>query len=160
MRAHHSVVLEALRLYPTVPQFPRECTADDVVVTCSDGTTYDVPKGTICLVSQQGLNRDANTWDRPNDFVPDRFAAVNEVHMAKPVGNPHTPDLKFGFVPFGAAGRSCVGQRLAMVEAVAALATIAKNVDFELETKEPMREVADITMGLKDGVVFRVRTRC
>ena len=152
----HSVVLEALRLFPTVPSFPRECHKD--VVLPGEGK-YDIPAGSYVFVSQRALNRMG--WDRPDEFVPERFASVEEVQMGKPVGNPATGE-KFAFQPFGAANRSCVGQRIAMLEAVQILVTLGRWVEWEIAPEQvlPVPEVAEVTLGSKShGLHFRVRRR-
>ena len=152
MLGHLHAVLETLRLYPTVPSFPREAHRD--VVLKSSG--FDIPAGSFIFVSQRALNRFG--WDRPDDFVPDRFKDVKNVNMGMPVGNPAT-GKKYGYVPLGASLRACTGQRLAILEAVQALATVTKNVEWTLASDAPIAEVADVTLGPKHGLWFNVRRR-
>jgi cytochrome P450 len=150
---HFCAVLETLRLYPTVPSFPREAHRDVVLPS-----GYDVPAGSLIFVSQRAMNRDPKTWSRPDDFIPERFAEVKDVKMGVPVGNPEA-GLKYGFAPFGAANRSCIGQRLAILEAVQILATLTKRVDFKLLT-EKVVDVCEVTLGPKqDGLWFEVVPR-
>jgi cytochrome P450 len=150
---HFCAVLETLRLYPTVPSFPREAHRDVVLPS-----GYDVPKGSLIFVSQRAMNRDPNTWSKPNDFIPARFDEVKDVKMGIPVGNPEAGH-KYGFAPFGAANRSCIGQRLAILEAVQILASITRNVEFKLLTKKVV-EIADVTLGPKvEGLWFEMKKR-
>jgi cytochrome P450 len=114
--------------------------------------------GSLIFVSQRAMNRDPEVWSQPNDFIPSRFDTVKDVKMGVPIGNPEA-GLKYGFAPFGAANRSCIGQRLAILEAVQILATLTKRVEFKLLT-EKVVEVAEVTLGPKDfGLWFEVKER-
>src|SRR4051794_36187339 len=74
LKYHSQVVYETLRLYPTVPSFPRECHKDTVLKS-----GYDLPAGSIIFVSQMTLNRNPEYWDQPNEFIPERFDGVGEL---------------------------------------------------------------------------------
>ena len=153
LKYHTQVIYETLRLFPTVPSFPRECHRDVILKS-----GYDVPAGSLVFVSQNSMNRDPKYWENPNDFIPERFNGVGELAMGRPVGVPNGP--KYGFTPFGAANRSCVGQRLAIVEAVQILSTLVLNCEWKLAFPEKeISEVADITLGPKNGLIFDVSPR-
>jgi len=154
LKKHHHVVYETLRLYPTVPSFPRECH----IATKMNRTGYDVPKGSLVFVSQRPLNRNPEVWDRPEEFVPSRFEGIGEFKMGKPVGVPG--GHKFGFAPWGGAQRSCVGARLALLEAVQILATITKRVTWTQSfPMEKVVEVAEVTLGPKEGLYIEIKER-
>ena len=93
-------MFETLRMFPTVPSFPRECHED---IRLPSG--YDVPRGSLVFVSQRPLNYNPELWDKPFEFNPDRFGGKDgpapELHMSRPVGAPGGPS--YGFVPFGGA---------------------------------------------------------
>jgi len=116
----NAIFYEALRLYPTVPSFPRETHRDARLAKSG----YDVPAGSLVLVSQHPMNRNPELFPDPDAFKPERFLDVGELQMSKPVGGPHHP---FSFVPFGAGQRTCVGQRLSQIEAVMMLSAVVKN---------------------------------
>jgi len=150
LHRHHSAVLETLRLFPTVPSFPRECHRDTVMRKSG----YDIPRGSYVFVSQRALNRFG--WDRPDEFVPDRFDSVQAVSMSLPVGDPScgagADARKYAFAPFGASTRSCIGSRIAMIEAVMALGAVTKTVEWRLAFPDrPVAEVADVTLGPKSS---------
>ena len=141
----HMVVYETLRMYPTVPSFPREAASDTTLLG------YDVPKNSLVFVCQNAMNRNEKLWTNPDKFDPERFRELPELLMSKPIGIPGGHN--FGFIPFGAGNRTCVGQRLAMLEAVQMLASIAKNFTWVLSYPERrISEVADITLGPKEGL--------
>ena len=154
LKYHTQVIYETLRLFPTVPSFPRECHKDVVLKS-----GYDVPAGSFVFVSQNAMNRNPNVWERPNDFIPERFAGIGELAMGKPVGVPNFPN-KFAFCPFGAANRSCVGQRLAVLEANQILSSLILRCEWKLENpNKPIDEVADVTLGPKNGLYLLVTPR-
>ena len=149
----HQVVYETLRLYPTVPTFPRLAARN----TTLGG--YDVPRGSLVFVQQSAMNRNPNVWPDPTVFRPERFDKLPELKPSKPVGVPGGGQ-PFGFVPFGAGPRTCVGQRLAMLEAVQILAAVVKRFDVCLaQPGEKVGEYADITLGPKKGLFVRMRER-
>merc|ERR1712196_54604 len=105
-----AVFYETLRLYPTVPHFPRVAAKDSKL------GGYDVPKGATVAVIQSALNRSDKLWKQPESFQPERFMAesVKDPITSKPVGVPGGSE--YGFIPFGAGQRTCIGQRFALLE--------------------------------------------
>jgi cytochrome P450 len=109
LRFTRAVIEEAMRLYPPVPILSRECLADDVI------RGRPVPKGSIMMVVPWLLHRHELLWERPHEFVPERFL-------------PDWPrrHAKFAYVPFSAGPRICLGAAFALNEAVICLATLAQ----------------------------------
>ena len=68
-------------------------------------------------------------------FKPARFKGKGPPKPSQPVGVPGAPD--FAFMPFGAGGRTCVGQRLAVLEAVQILSGVLKKFDVRMPTDTP-----------------------
>jgi cytochrome P450 len=62
------VFQEALRLYPTGWVQPRQAIADDAL------QGFDVPRGTVIILSQYLTHRHPAFWEAPEEFVPERFA--------------------------------------------------------------------------------------
>jgi cytochrome P450 len=147
-----AIVFETLRLYPTVPQFPREAAFD----TKLGG--YDVPKDSFVLVSQQSMNRNQKYWENPDDFIPERFYNAKEkiiFRQYQPIGIPD--GNRYGFLPFGAGNRHCIGSKLANTELLMILATIIKNYNWTLNcAPNEVIPVADITLGPKYGLPFKI----
>jgi cytochrome P450 len=62
----NSVVLETLRLYPSAG-FTRSPAVDTTLLG------YQVPRKTEILILPYVYHRDPTNWDRPDEFIPDRF---------------------------------------------------------------------------------------
>ncbi len=127
-------VAEALRLYPPV-----------WVTSRMAAETYEyrgmtVRKGTFVLAPQIAVQRDPRFWPEPERFDPGRF--TKEAKAARP---------KLAYFPFGAGSRQCIGEGLAWMEAVLALATMVQNWKFALPAGE------SATMAVKAGVTLRPR---
>jgi len=104
------------------------------------------------------LNKDPTLWHEPDTFRPERFQKLPDLLPSKPVGQPD--GHPFGFIPFGAGNRTCIGQRLAMLEAVQMLGSIAKKFTFKLSRPgETVDEVADVTLGPKNGLYLKFDQR-
>jgi cytochrome P450 len=146
------VFYETLRLFPTVPSFPRLSVEDCQL------QGFDIPKGTMVFITQSAMNRNPAVWENPDAFCPERFEKVAELTPSKPVGVPE--GHKFGFLPFGAGPRTCIGQRLALMEGLHILAAVVKNYDFKMQNPgEDVAECADITLGPKKGLHMIVTPR-
>ncbi|XP_064458394.1 cytochrome P450 4V2-like [Ornithodoros turicata] len=108
------VIKETLRLYPPIPLLARNIDKDVTV------GQYTIPKGTVALVGLYFLHRHPRFYDKPNDFVPERFLSTSEK-------NP------FVYVPFSGGARNCIGQKFAQLEDKILLAQILRN--FKVESK-------------------------
>ena len=60
-----------------------------------------------------------------------------------------------------AAARTCVGQRLAVIEGVQILASIVKRYEFVVEPnpERGIRQMGDVTLGPKEGLPMRFTRR-
>jgi cytochrome P450 len=103
------VLAESLRLFPPSWVLTRRAVDDHQV------GGVPVPAGTLVVVSQYLLHRDARFFPDPLAFRPERWDPVRQY-----------PRPKLAYFPFGAGPRSCIGQGFALVEGVLLLATIAQ----------------------------------
>ncbi|HEX8093061.1 cytochrome P450 [Jatrophihabitans sp.] len=85
-------VNEVLRLYPAGWLGSRRAARD----TAFDGIA--IPRGTLVLYSPYLTHRDRRLWPEPQEFRPDRFLA---------------PLPPWGFLPFAAGERTCLGSAYA-----------------------------------------------
>jgi cytochrome P450 len=134
------VLHESLRLYPPAWLVGRRALADVEI----GGRV--VPAGTIVVMSQWVVHRDARWYPEPERFDPDRWlpAAVE--------GRP-----RFAFFPFGAGTRRCIGEGFAWMEAKLLLAALLRDWRFELDGGRTVRPVPRITLRPGGGMPVTVR---
>jgi cytochrome P450 len=137
-----AVLEEAMRLYPPAPSLNRQALADDVV------NGVRIPRGATVLVMPWILHRHAKLWDRPDEFVPERFLP----------GARETIE-RYQYLPFGAGPRVCIGQYFAMQEGVVALACLCRGLWYEYAGREPPRPVQKITVQPDRGLLMRLVRR-
>lgn len=130
-----AVIKEVLRFHPPAPMLlPRESMEDMNI----DG--YDIPAKTRFYFNAWAIMRDAESWENPDRFQPERF-----------MGN--TVDFKgqhFELIPFGAGRRICPGITFATAVLELPLAQLLHSFDWCLPpgtTAEnfDMKEVFGIT---------------
>jgi cytochrome P450 len=131
----HSVIKEAMRLYPPVTDVSRETTRD-----CEIGG-YSIPKGCTLIMSQWVMHRDPRYFADPESFAPDRWE--NDLEKQLPRGV---------YFPFGDGARVCIGKSFALMEAVLILATIAQRFHLELESDNAIALQPSITLRPKHGI--------
>ena len=95
------VLSECIRLYPAGWAFERYAEQDVQL------GGERVPKGSRLLFSPFLMHRNTRFWRDPERFDPLRFTAGPNAAEGVP---------KFGYMPFGAGPRSCIGARLAQAE--------------------------------------------
>ncbi len=116
------VVKETLRLHPPAYALLRE-PLEDVTVG-----GYRVPKGSAVMVSQHVLHRDPRFFERPAEFMPERFAEDYP-----------NPCPRYAYFPFGAGPRICTGQSLAMLETQIILAMIVQHCTIRIMPNQDVR---------------------
>ncbi|KAL6858799.1 hypothetical protein ACP4OV_017801 [Aristida adscensionis] len=112
-----AVVKEAMRLHPVAPLLLPHRAVDDGVEIGG----YAVPKGSTVIFNSWAIMRDPAAWERPDEFVPERFLdTAAEVEFR---------GKHFEFLPFGAGRRLCPG--LPMAERVVPLILASLLYAFE-----------------------------
>lgn len=114
LRYLRRVLDESLRLWPTVPAYAREATADTTLAG-----RYPMRKGDWMLVLIHQLHRDPVWGEDPESFDPDRFLPARG--KARP---------GHAYRPFGTGERACIGRQFAIHESVLVLGTILQNFDI------------------------------
>ena len=129
------ILAEMVRLYPAGWAFER-CACE---ATSLGGEP--IAKGTRLLFSPFLLHRNPRVWKNPEDFDPDRF----QESITAPAGIP-----KYGFLPFGAGPRSCIGARMVWTEMRLILKALVGQcqLTLDLPTGEP---------ALQPGGSFKIR---
>ncbi|KAA0128112.1 cytochrome P450 [Chryseobacterium sp. SN22] len=91
-----NIIKEAMRLHSPAWAMDRQALEDDRF------KDYSWEKGTLIILYISGLHRNPKYWDRPDDFIPERFDDENA--------------RNFAYYPFGAGPRLCIGEHFAMME--------------------------------------------
>ncbi|ESW05838.1 hypothetical protein PHAVU_011G213700 [Phaseolus vulgaris] len=112
-----AVVKETLRLYPSAPVTTRECGEHCNI------NGFDVPPKTAVAINLYAIMRDPDSWDHPNEFLPERFLQEDLSD-----GN----RMKFNFVPFGGGRRGCPGTALAFILINTAVAAMVQCFDWKI----------------------------
>nr|XP_043618032.1 cytochrome P450 81Q32-like [Erigeron canadensis] len=118
------VLKETMRLYPVVPVLVPHYSSEESVVQ-----GYTIPKGTMVIVNQWGIQHDSNLWPDPESFKPERFES--EI----------TPKLKF--MPYSSGLRMCAGSALATPSVGLAIALVLQCFNWERISDE----LVDMTEG-------------
>ena len=140
-----AVIAETMRLYPPAYLVGRRALAPYPV----PGTAYVIPARTVVLISQYLLQRDPRFWRDPERFDPQRWSEG----MRR--GERH----QYGYFPFGAGPRVCIGEHFAWMEAILVLATIAQRWTLRLAPDQRVEPQPIITLRPKYGLRMIVSPR-
>jgi cytochrome P450 len=116
------VIQETLRLYVPGWILPRG-TLDDVHL----GGCH-IPKGSALLLCTYATHHDPRWWKDPERFDPERFTP-EEVALRP----------RYAFYPFGGGQRQCIGMQFAYIEALYAIAILARKFRFRLVSPKPIQ---------------------
>ncbi|KAL3635085.1 hypothetical protein CASFOL_022139 [Castilleja foliolosa] len=112
-----AVVNESLRLYPPAPLLvPRE-----TIEKCTlDG--YEIQPKTTVFVNAWAIARDPEYWEKPDEFMPDRFLN-NDIDVK---------GQDFEVTPFGSGRRVCPGMHMGLANVELTVANLLCAFDWEL----------------------------
>jgi len=123
-----AVIKESMRLYPVAPFIVRKLTSDiaipieeeqqeeeDLASSNKESDvntkkkTCSMPASTFACIWIYALHRNPKLWNRPNDFLPERW--IDPELRARDIGQG-----EYGaYMPFAIGPRNCLGQPLAVV---------------------------------------------
>lgn len=106
-----NIIKEAMRLHSPAWAIDRQALEDDRF------KDYSWEKGTLIILYISGLHRNLKYWDRPDDFIPERFDDENAKN--------------FAYYPFGAGPRLCIGEHFAMMEMALIVRKFYKKYSFQ-----------------------------
>uniref|UniRef100_A0AAG5DUH7 Cytochrome P450 n=1 Tax=Anopheles atroparvus TaxID=41427 RepID=A0AAG5DUH7_ANOAO len=105
------VIMEGLRLAPSVPNIARQSQKDVEVADLL------IPKDTLIAMSIFAMHRRPDIWGTDADvFDPDRFLPKRSIGR-----NPHA------FMPFSTGSRNCIGNRYALLSMKIMLMTLVRS---------------------------------
>lgn len=141
LRYTTNVLAETMRLYPPAWAIGRTANAP------LELAGYEIPQGSILLLSPYTMHRDPRWWPLPSSFQPERWETED----------PSRP--KFAYYPFGGGPRLCIGERFAWMEGVIVLAALARAWRFHRADATPVRTSPMLTLRLKGGLKVRAERR-
>lgn len=112
-----AVVKESMRLYPVAPFIVRMLTTDitipndeiHAVNNRRSKKSITLPASTFACIWIYALHRNPKLWDRPNEFLPERW--IDPELRSRDLGQE-----EYGaYMPFAIGPRNCLGQPLAQV---------------------------------------------
>ncbi|KAI0837750.1 cytochrome P450 [Hypoxylon sp. FL0890] len=126
----NAVLRETHRLCPPLANGPSRMVGKQGAIIAG----WAVPPGTAVGVTQYAANRCATNFDRPEDFLPERWLSPEVVakYGIECDHNSFAQDKREVVRPFSAGGRDCLGQNLAWVEFRVLLARMIWNFDIEV----------------------------
>lgn len=113
-----SVIKETMRVHPPAALLAHLITEDINV------GGYDIPKGTLGMVSGWTISRDAKLWDKPEEFRPERFLGKEMVDVRA--------GQHFELLPFGSGRRMCPGNALGFKLIQMSMANMLHGFTWEL----------------------------
>lgn len=133
------VIDETLRMYPPVWIIGRNNLEDD------DIGGFHIPADTNVFIPTFSIHRNAEFWEQPNRFMPERFAKEKNKERHN-----------FVYFPFGGGPRLCIGNNFALMEMQIIVAILVQNFKFTLsEGFEP--EMAPlVTLRPKHGMIMDI----
>lgn len=136
------IIEETLRLYPPVWGLSRETIKDDEI------QGYQIPKKALVLVPAYLTHRHPKFWDKPEEFIPERFteAEASKRH-------------KFAYYPFGGGSRICIGNQFALMEATLILSTLVQCFDLQTASDKLVEVDTTFTLRPKNGLAMRLIKR-
>ncbi|TQS73543.1 cytochrome P450 [Rhodobacteraceae bacterium] len=126
------IVQESLRLYPPAALLARTAQKPDRILG------RDIRRGDTLMLPIYALHRHKALWSEPDAFRPARFATP--------------PKDRFGFLPFGAGPRVCIGAGFALQEAGIILASLLTRYRFSLGQNPPPRPEMILTLRPSGGI--------
>ncbi len=134
------VIKESLRLYPPIHIGNR---------MVKEELNFDgqiVPAGERLFYSIYLTQRDPQSWEKPDEFCPERFAKGSK-------------QQSFAFLPFGGGPRACIGAAFGQAEARLIIANLLKTFNVEVLNAGQVRAHMGATLEPRPGVMARVNRR-
>ncbi|KAL0359998.1 UNVERIFIED_CONTAM: Trimethyltridecatetraene synthase [Sesamum radiatum] len=112
-----AIIMESMMLHPLSTILAPHYAMEDCKVA-----GYDISKGTTILINTWSIGRYPNSWDAPNEFLPERFVGKE----IDPTGS------NFALLPFGSGRRKCPGYNLGLKIVRTILANLLHGFNLKL----------------------------
>ena len=138
-----AVFAEAMRLYPPAWAIGRLAIEDH------NFGGYEIPKGSLALISPYITQRDKRFWENADEFIPERWFTQS----VKEAGQ------KFIYFPFSRGVRSCIGESFAWTEGVLLIAVLMQKWKLRLMPEQKIGLKPLMTLRPKFGMKMRIEKR-
>ncbi|XP_061394789.1 cytochrome P450 6a8-like [Musca vetustissima] len=125
MKYLDQVITETLRMYPPFAYLQRLALEDYKV----PGTDITIEKNTDVLIPIKAIHYDADIYENPKEFKPERFAPSEE--------RKRHPQA---FLSFGEGPRNCIAMRLAQLQMKCGLVSLLRKYQFS-ESAQTCKEI-------------------
>lgn len=142
LRYTEMVLAESMRLYPPAWAIGR-LALDDYEIG-----GYRLPAGSLVLLSQHVMHRDARYFTEPERFDPLRWQP--EAREARP---------QYSYFPFGGGPRRCIGEGFAWMEGILLIAALAQHWRLRLVPGHPVKTHPVITLRPRHGMLMTLEKR-
>jgi cytochrome P450 len=131
-----AVLAESMRLYPPAWAIGRSSLEQHQF------GGFVVPPGSLVLTSPYVTHRDPRFWERPNEFLPQRWETLSIKEAAQ-------QNIYF---PFGGGVRRCIGESFAWTEGILLIASLARKWKVSLSPDHRFGLNPQITLRPKHGM--------
>ena len=107
-------IKETLRMTPPVPALVTRVAIEDHMIG-----EFKIKKGTLVNINLMCTNFSPKYYDKPEEFNPMRW------------NNKESINDPFGFIPFSAGARNCIGQHLSLLEAKIVISNFVSMYNFK-----------------------------
>ena len=128
-----------MRLFPPFWRISRQATEATQV------KGFNIPAGTNVIASIFTIQHSSQYWTDPQEFRPERFLTESPHHH------------RFAYIPFGAGPRICIGQNLAMTEAMTILTICLKKMELTKAFDSDPTFLLSLTLQPKEGCQVKVK---
>jgi len=136
------VIQESLRMYPPAWIISRRSLAEDQIAA------YKIEPKTNVMINIFAMHHLEEYWEKPNEFIPERFESESFKSLPKYV-----------YFPFGGGPRLCIGEQFAMLEMILALTLINQNFYFQAIENYQLELLPLITLRPKEDIKLRIYKR-
>lgn len=143
LRHLRPVLKETVRLHMPSPLVMRETVEDTELLG------YHVPACTRVIIDVGAIARDPATWERAEEFLPERWFGDDGGPLAAAAAAGHD----FTFLPFGGGRRGCPGAGFGMASVELVLTSLLYHFDWEL----PAGGASTVDMDEVGGLAVRLK---
>ena len=97
---------------------------------------FVVKGGTAMAINIHGLHRNASQWQRPDEFLPDRFDSTHPLSRTPSGEKRHA----FSWLPFNGGRRVCFGKTFAEAVLKITITLVTQGFDLSFVDKEKYRQ--------------------